>query len=944
MADLDGSIHIGTKIDDSGLKAALASVESSLKDASKYFDTLGVAGKDAFKALSSQLGSVDAAASITGDKIGALAKKKEILNAEIQKLIASGLKPEDLQIRSLQNVYDNLTQAQNANASAGRKAGKTLAESFASIRDVMQGPIAAFNMVKGAIQGVSRAIDSMESEAADSAKSISLLDSTIKATGAGTWTSSKAIEGMIDNLKELTGVDDDVIRSMETVLLGFKNIKGDNFKEASLQIMNMATIMHMDLTSAAQAVGKALDDPISGIDSLSRQGFKFSAQQKVMLKDMVNTGHIADAQKVILDELATTYGGAAEAAGKTGFAVKEKLNLAIQDMNKEMGRSLTSSLAPFRQAFLDMAKAIGASMKAQNDFVDNMKKISNGTATTQEAVDGLTEKYNRLKNEQARYAASGDAAADVVQIELDATLELLNAKKSAQNYEAKYAAAKKANDEAAAKQAESDKKNAEAQAVITAARLDAVTKYQDAIRKINLQEKDGSISSQEASAKKLDALKTEISSLEDVASQYKLTSGATINLIDSETQKRNDLAVSIGMENQAILDSNAAKMQEINASALSIKQHNDEDRAREASNKAMLDSFTSHLKQSMKTSADTINAMYDMIAEDLGSALNAIGESLVTGESDWSNWGISALKALASVLNSIGYQLVAYAALHLVMLDFVGAAVAAAAATAAFVASGVISAYAGQLDTAAASEEEAATEAAKYTTELESANAELKKNKGLFTSASKAADAYSSVLTGVVKTVSSFYDGLKDVGSDLASTIIDSLTSGFDNDDFLYALEEYITKAVVQAAVFTDSFTSQIASIGAALATAIATGDTSAIAALRDQLAALYSSAAATAQAATEAVSGVFGSYAVGTMGLPSDGLIYAHQGEAVIPSGLMSEAASRGLTIAPTSSLLAGAGNVTVNLNAALSVDGRSMAGVVFKYQDDIVGAAYGS
>jgi len=236
------------------------------------------------------------------------------------------------------------------------------------------------------------------------------------------------------------------------------------------------------------------------------------------------------------------------------------------------------------------------------------------------------------------------------------------------------------------------------------------------------------------------------------------------------------------------------------------------------------------------------------------------------------------------------------------------------------------------------------TTATKQTDALKDANDELKTNKELFTKASKAGDAYAKVLSGIIKSASSFYDSLKDIGSDLASTIIDSITSGFDNDDFLYALEEYIRKAVVKAAVFTDSFASSLASIGTQLAQAIASGNMSSIESLKNQLAALYATASATAEAATSAVSGAFGSYAVGSLGLPSDGLIYAHQGEAVIPAGLMSEALTKGLTIAPTASLMAGAGNVTVNLSAALNVDGKAMAGVVFKYQDDLIGAAYGA
>jgi hypothetical protein len=90
---------------------------------------------------------------------------------------------------------------------------------------------------------------------------------------------------MANKFQALTGYADDTILSMQNVLLGFKNIKGDNFEAASLQIINMAKVMRMDLSSAAQAVGKALDDPIAGIDSLTRQGFRWTQQEKELLRE-----------------------------------------------------------------------------------------------------------------------------------------------------------------------------------------------------------------------------------------------------------------------------------------------------------------------------------------------------------------------------------------------------------------------------------------------------------------------------------------------------------------------------------------------------------------------------------------------------------------------------------------------------------------------------------
>ena len=107
---------------------------------------------------------------------------------------------------------------------------------------------------------------------------------------------------------------------------------------------------------------------------------------------------------------------------------------------------------------------------------------------------------------------------------------------------------------------------------------------------------------------------------------------------------------------------------------------------------------------------------------------------------------------------------------------------------------------------------------------LKEQNEALKANKELWTLASKAADAYAAVLTKVKSAAASFYDSLKSVGTEITSALIDNLVNGFSEDDFLYAIEEYITKSVIQAAVFTESFMASVASIGADIAAGIANG------------------------------------------------------------------------------------------------------------------------
>jgi len=165
-------------------------------------------------------------------------------------------------------------------------------------------------------------------------EAVSVLENVLNSVGATAWTSSEQLGAMASGFQKITNYGDETILSMQSVLLGFRNIKGDQFKSATKAILDMSTVMKMDLKSAAQVVGKALDDPINGLDSLKRQGFAFTDSQKAMIKTMLDVGDIAGAQKIILDELETTYGGAAEAAADMGTQIKNSLGDLLEGYGK----------------------------------------------------------------------------------------------------------------------------------------------------------------------------------------------------------------------------------------------------------------------------------------------------------------------------------------------------------------------------------------------------------------------------------------------------------------------------------------------------------------------------------------------------------------------------------------------------------------------------------
>jgi hypothetical protein len=992
---------------------------------------------------------------------------------------------------------------------------KSFSSTFASMRDIMMGPVSAAKMVIGAVQQVGKALDGMIMNAANAQKTQAILSSTLKATGAGAWTSRDALNQYADSMSRLTLFEDDAISGMQGILLGFKNIKGDNFEKASTEILNMSQVMGMDLTSAAQAVGKALDNPAQGMDSLSRQGFKFTQQEKEMMRAMQDSGNIMGAQKIILDELSSTYGGAAAAAADTATGVYQNFKKAIGEVNeqigillanssKEMFKNGTDSVNNFKNGIANSAVEIDAWVQTLQGFVGSFKGMfeSIDAKDLESIMKSLREAIEQISR-GLKVVADGNGKTLALLVKYIAfTLDwivtalggfmdfytgvftgdwnkaweglqkilLVVARNMLVTFESMANAAimfingiiTTYNKVAEKLKLPTIKLKIDP---INLGLLDEVEKRLGKLtgddkkivgKKYALDTQDAPIletgdngitATTEAEKKKIreayekDWLSKLTDLQNDTLEEQRDAEIAYAESIGAETSSiREYYFIKIAERNEAIEKEAAEKAVEAQREAAeesrriwdetisgitggidAIAEGANEIGGDAASGMVDLFSFIADLisaaaKDFMDVGQD-IQLVFSLIllaganmpalfedvtsgvvelATMLMSALGPIFEAVMQTvlafmpifkpivalvaelaklvapfipmiamiEQLWVNLSgiqvllpiiVSAVQLLANAFlwfyNDIirpvyNFLILVFNKIYNAFANFFNSLLAAVDAIPLVELSYRMALKAeteGQLERISTAAGPAAGGVTEFTADLDDANERLRKNRTLFTKATEAAAAYQAVLTRVVDSVADFYDGLKDVGSDIAGMIVDSLTSGFDNDDFLFALEEYITKSILQAAVFTDAFMAQVADIGAKLARAIATGDTGQIEALKNQLSELYSAAAATAQTVTGAVSQAFGSYAVGTLALPQDGLIYAHAGEAVIPSGLMAEAMARGLTIAPTNALISGAQQITINLKNALTVDGREIASAAFRYQDELVGAAYG-
>jgi hypothetical protein len=163
-------------------------------------------------------------------------------------------------------------------------------------------------------------------------KVLAQLEARVRSTGGAAGFTSGALAQMAGDLQKVSTFGDEAIISMQSVLLTFTQVRGDEFKGASQAILDMSTALGMDLKSAALQVGKALNDPILGVSALARAGVQLTASQKEAVKSLVEVGDVAGAQRIILKELETQFGGAAAAARNTLGGALVSLKNAFGDL------------------------------------------------------------------------------------------------------------------------------------------------------------------------------------------------------------------------------------------------------------------------------------------------------------------------------------------------------------------------------------------------------------------------------------------------------------------------------------------------------------------------------------------------------------------------------------------------------------------------------------
>ena len=246
---------------------------------------------------------------------------------------------------STQLILETVVKGAQGAADSMKQIGRGMEEATAASQKFAAG----LAIVAGAVAlGATTAINAYREQV----KVEKQLEAVLKSTSHAAGLFKEDILEQASALQKLTNYDDEAIASMQNLLLTFTNVKGPIFQEATGTILDMSTALGQDLKSSAIQVGKALQDPILGVSALRRVGVNFSEDQKKVIESLVETGRTADAQKLILKELATEFGGSAQALADPILQMKNAIGDAFEAIGKEL-LPITNELAKAIQHFAE---------------------------------------------------------------------------------------------------------------------------------------------------------------------------------------------------------------------------------------------------------------------------------------------------------------------------------------------------------------------------------------------------------------------------------------------------------------------------------------------------------------------------------------------------------------------------------------------------------------
>ena len=246
-------------------------------------------------------------------------------------------------------------------------------------------------------------------------------EAAIASTGGAANVSAEHVEALAGALETLTGTEGEAIQEGANLLLTFKNIKNeagegnDIFDQSVVALTDLSRAMGTDPQSAAIQLGKALNDPVAGIAALSRVGITFTEDQENMIRSLTESGNAMEAQKIILAELESQFGGSGEAYAGTVAGQMDLLGHKFGETSEKITGALMPAIEDILAIGADFANWASENSELVRGLVTGIGALSVGVLVASGAfkafalVQGIAGVLSGIRAAQAAATAATTA-------------------------------------------------------------------------------------------------------------------------------------------------------------------------------------------------------------------------------------------------------------------------------------------------------------------------------------------------------------------------------------------------------------------------------------------------------------------------------------------------------------------------------------------------------
>jgi len=209
-------------------------------------------------------------------------------------------------------------------------------------------------------------------------------DEVASAKLLATWTATKGASGativqlhaMAESLAALTGRHREEVKEAEALALTYHNVTGPALERMLKSAADLAAVRGGDLPDWVTKLGRAMENPSSGLTALTRAGVVFTQQQKEQIKVVSESGDTLTAMALILERVESSYGGAAARIGATTQGAWDRLTASLNELKETWGGmtlgATKEALSETNDAVIDLTDNTNRMRAAWNTFFETI--------------------------------------------------------------------------------------------------------------------------------------------------------------------------------------------------------------------------------------------------------------------------------------------------------------------------------------------------------------------------------------------------------------------------------------------------------------------------------------------------------------------------------------------------------------------------------------------